>query len=999
MDNKLDLISVIIPVYNVEKYVKDCITSVLRQDYKNIEVICIDDGSDDLTVGIINDFIARDRRVKLFKQCHKNAGAARNLGMKYAHGKFVHFLDGDDWLRNRSVYSRLVNIMNDSDADMCMFSFAEYDNCTKQIREAALFNDLDDNVLIRLENSYSLLCKNNNVIPWNKLYRRDFLVRAKAEFDEIYCANDRSFYYQTIVNAKAIAYIKDSMIFYRVGNKSSLAGGGRRKHFNCHIYTSKRIMDIVKDCSMEVQKAALNANLSDLFNWYPKIGYEAKQANKGAVIELLLSLDQRYQITKSSKANWWYPWFKVMLCQKDLKTEKEILPIAYFLDGNNEENIRASIASLCEHCNDRYFYDIYLFSAFSEHCDNNLDYGDYTNYRVSNICVSTKRSVAALIIYAAEYLSCKDNCLCLYPNTIINHDISVLFELYSKYAVCAVPSFADECCFDLGVLLINTDLFVENKYRDAILNYMQKNDISDISAAFNKSIAGSVQKLPQSWNTQIDCKHINADGVYNADAYIIQFLNDCMADPGIKFKYSDLYFKYHNALDKISKNDVFDVQDRIFIRKGFDTTCFNKIWQLNRHPMVNRITNGIILPAKKIANTSYYEGGVCDKDFKFVSGLARRDYRKPEWGDVIRSYNVDESLLNFVDECVVFGGVFIGHFGHMVRDNLSRLWWCVQNESSKLKIACIVSFGKVEDYFYEFFDLLNIDRSRVIFITQPTMFKEVIVPEESVHSDSHYLEEWLMPYDKIILNVQKKYENVSLPNKIYISKSKYKKSGKTTFNEEYFETFYRNKGYTIIHPEELTVEENVSYISHATDIAATVGTTSSLSMFAKSGARLELLARVDNYFYETQCLINEAKKLDWYYIDASMNFMPCNFFSSRIMFVGASPSWKEYVVQRWGEWLNTYEMEPFACWNYLVKWLQTYSDNANAFINEKIDTVGVSGLMQRMCNIILNKSIDETKFSSGEPLKIMQKLKDSENVAEQILKTQAEILTNMRKKI
>lgn len=997
MNNKLDLVSVIIPVYNVEKYVKECITSVLKQDYKDIEIICIDDGSDDLTVSIVRDFAAKDKRVKLFKQSHKNAGAARNLGMQYAKGKFIHFLDGDDWLRSRSVYSKLVHVLNDSNADMCMFSFAEYNNYTNKIQEANLFKDANERVLIRLEDSYSLLCKNNNVIPWNKLYRRDFLIRADAKFDEIYCANDRSFYYQTIVNAKLIAFIKDSMIFYRVGNQSSLAGGGRRKHFDCHIYTSERIMEIVKDCSIEVQKAAINANLSDLFNWYPKIGQEAKQANKSAVIELLSFLEERYQITKIAKANWWYPWFEVMLRQKNLVTEKEVLTVAYFVGERDEINVRASINSLCDHVNERYFYDIYIFSAFSEYGSDFFDCGDSAKCRISCIGVSTKRNAAELTVYAAEYLSCNKNCLCLSPNTIINSDISVLFGSYPEYAVCAAPSLADDRRFDCGVLLVNTDRFVENNYRNSVLQCIQKNNTDDFSVAFNKGVAGSIQKLPQSWNMQVDCKDESGDA-NNSDACIIQFLNTDAVDPGKRFKYSDLYFKYHSALVKISEIDVLDVQERVFVRKGTDTTCFNRVWQSKDHPAVNRVVNGIVLPAKKIANASYYEGGVCDKNFKFISGLARRDYRKPEWGDVIKSYSVDESMLSYVDECVVFGGVFIGHFGHMVRDNLSRLWWCVQNESSKLKIACIVSFGKVEDYFYEFFDLLNIDRSRVMFITRPTMFKEVIVPEEAVHSGSHYMAEWLMPYDKIIFNIRKKYENAGLPNKIYISKSKYKKSGKATFNEEYFERFYRDRGYTIIHPEEMTVEENISYISNATDIAATVGTTSSLSMFANAGARIELLARVDNYFYEAQCLINEAKKLDWYYIDTSMNFMPCNFFSSRIMFVGASPLWKEYVSQRWGEWSDAYEMDPFACWNYLVKWLQIYSGNPNAFVNEKIDAVGVSGFMQRMCNIILDKGIDESKFASGEPLKIMQNLKSSENIAEQIWKTQANILANMRKK-
>ena len=112
MNNQLDLVSVIIPVYNVEEYIEKCIDSVLRQDYKNIEVICVDDGSDDSTVNIIMNYVNKNRRVKLYKQDHKNAGAARNLGLRFAKGKYVHFLDGDDWLKGHSVYSKLVKIIS-----------------------------------------------------------------------------------------------------------------------------------------------------------------------------------------------------------------------------------------------------------------------------------------------------------------------------------------------------------------------------------------------------------------------------------------------------------------------------------------------------------------------------------------------------------------------------------------------------------------------------------------------------------------------------------------------------------------------------------------------------------------------------------------------------------------------------------------------------------------------------------------------------------------------
>ena len=90
-------------------------------------------------------------------------------------------------------------------------------------------------------------------------------------------------------------------------------------------------------------------------------------------------------------------------------------------------------------------------------------------------------------------------------------------------------------------------------------------------------------------------------------------------------------------------------------------------------------------------------------------------------------------------------------------------------------------------------------------------------------------------------------------------------------------------------------------------------------------------------------------------------------------------------------------MDQNVCWNYFVKWLQIYSEKSSSFFNERIDTLGVNGIMQRMCNIILDKHIDEAKFVSGEPLKITQILNKSEKVADRILKTQSNILSRMKK--
>lgn len=101
-------ISVIIPVYNAEKYLNKTLESILKQSLKDIEVICVDDGSTDSSVEIIQSFIKKDDRVKLIRQNNQHAGSARNTGLKEAQGEYIHFMDADDYVLN-CAYEAIYN--------------------------------------------------------------------------------------------------------------------------------------------------------------------------------------------------------------------------------------------------------------------------------------------------------------------------------------------------------------------------------------------------------------------------------------------------------------------------------------------------------------------------------------------------------------------------------------------------------------------------------------------------------------------------------------------------------------------------------------------------------------------------------------------------------------------------------------------------------------------------------------------------------------------------
>ena len=117
-----DLISVILPIYKVEKYLKKCIESILTQTYKNLDIILVDDGSPDKCGEIIEEFRKKDKRIRTIHQNNGGLSAARNNGIKIANGKYIVCIDSDDWIEKDMIEVLYKNIVNtNSDISICEF--------------------------------------------------------------------------------------------------------------------------------------------------------------------------------------------------------------------------------------------------------------------------------------------------------------------------------------------------------------------------------------------------------------------------------------------------------------------------------------------------------------------------------------------------------------------------------------------------------------------------------------------------------------------------------------------------------------------------------------------------------------------------------------------------------------------------------------------------------------------------------------------------------------
>ena len=125
--------SIIIPVYNVAKYLKQSLDSVINQTFTDVEIICVNDGSTDESLSILNDYASKDSRFVIISQANQGQGVARNNAIKIAKGKYLLFLDPDDWLDLNAVQT-LADKFNETDADVIQFNYSEYIEKTGKVR-------------------------------------------------------------------------------------------------------------------------------------------------------------------------------------------------------------------------------------------------------------------------------------------------------------------------------------------------------------------------------------------------------------------------------------------------------------------------------------------------------------------------------------------------------------------------------------------------------------------------------------------------------------------------------------------------------------------------------------------------------------------------------------------------------------------------------------------------------------------------------------------------
>ena len=220
---KQPLVSVIIPVYNGENYLSQCLDSVLAQTIKSLEVICVDDGSTDSSLEILESYAQRHACFKILHQDNMFAGAARNRGMSIASGKYLAFLDCDDFVEPEYL-ERLTELCEKYQADIGLCSADRYDQSTKKFSEAPWFLRMEyiDRMPFNASTVGNNILKVAKPAPWAELFRADFVARLKLRFQPLRTANDLYFGYVALTSADKIAAVDEVLLHYRFGNSTNL---------------------------------------------------------------------------------------------------------------------------------------------------------------------------------------------------------------------------------------------------------------------------------------------------------------------------------------------------------------------------------------------------------------------------------------------------------------------------------------------------------------------------------------------------------------------------------------------------------------------------------------------------------------------------------------------------------------------------------------------------------------------------------------------------------
>ena len=244
-------VSIIVPVYNTEKYLHKCLDSLINQTLKDIEIICVNDGSTDDSLKILNEYAQKDSRIKIITQENKKQGAARNAGLEIATGEYIGYVDSDDWV-DLDFYEKLYNAATKHHFDIALGT---------NIRVKKNFNKKRLN--INEEKEYTTLQEKldvnvqwKNPCPTNKIYKKTLLDKNNIKWPEGVFCEDRIYTLKAVYYANGIVTVPN-VNYYYYKNPSSTVNTRVTQHLqkmkNDKNEANKEVLEFLKNITEQVR--------------------------------------------------------------------------------------------------------------------------------------------------------------------------------------------------------------------------------------------------------------------------------------------------------------------------------------------------------------------------------------------------------------------------------------------------------------------------------------------------------------------------------------------------------------------------------------------------------------------------------------------------------------------------------------------------------------------------------------------------------------------------
>lgn len=267
-------VSVIIPVYNVEKYISKCLDTLINQTLKDIEIICINDGSKDNSLSILKKYAQKDSRIKIIDKQNEGLSVARNDGLKLARGEYIGYVDSDDWV-DLDFYEKLYNAAKKYNSDIACGNIIR---CGKKVKKYRIKYLKEEYFTDNIEKLKTVKIPKYNYI-WNKIYHRENLIKTQILFPEGKTYEDIACAIKMIYYLNGVVTVPDTGYYYRK-NPCSIVMTKSDKHIQDCKYTENIMINFAKEKHLEEvlwgykmtkrdRYQFMNINILKTFYYYP----------------------------------------------------------------------------------------------------------------------------------------------------------------------------------------------------------------------------------------------------------------------------------------------------------------------------------------------------------------------------------------------------------------------------------------------------------------------------------------------------------------------------------------------------------------------------------------------------------------------------------------------------------------------------------------------------------------------------------------------------------